>query len=175
MKKNVFFFSFSNRDTEISKYFSNSSDSASENLESNELSADKEKEINSKLNDSFGDDDFKSPIYFRPKITIERKVNKYKEKYAKHKKRNIIRGQKRLTSMIQENFTHEDVHPEHLQMALALSKSEQPIDVDEGEEDIEDAACSSTQTKILGVRRTLEQFGFKSNKQISRNAEVRLF
>lgn len=63
--------------------------------------------------------------------------------------------QKKLNSLIksvEENFTHENINAEHLQMAIALSKSISE-NVDDKNEEVYNAVYQS---------RTLEEFGFKS-------------
>ncbi|GJQ80808.1 hypothetical protein Trydic_g9397 [Trypoxylus dichotomus] len=168
---------------EISKYFSKEK-ASDEDTGTNKISTDTEidspyKTIVSKstpvLNNTLeDDDDFKSPKCFKlplQQLKMHKSNKTTKSKKGKRSRPKVITGQKRLTNMIKDNFVYSDMNTEHLQMALALSKSEQSDT--EVECDLEEASCSpSTQKRIFGYRQTLEQFGFKSNKKIIRKFEL---
>lgn len=77
--------------------------------------------------------------------------------------------QKKISSLmksVEENFAHnKDVNSEHLQLALALSKSISDQNVDDTvDNEIYKAVYASTQDKLVGVRKTLEEFGFRSER-----------
>lgn len=61
-------------------------------------------------------------------------------------------------------------------MALALSKSVSEEEEKGKKEEVYDAVYPSTQEKIAGVKRTLEEFGFKTkggkSEAVRRNGEV---
>lgn len=76
--------------------------------------------------------------------------------------------QKKISTLIrsvEENFMQENVNSEHLQMALALSKSVCDDDETDSSNEVYKAVYNSTQEKVAGVKRTLEEFGFKSERK----------
>lgn len=131
------------------------------------------------LNDSLQDEnDFKTPksIKFPIKATNLKDVpsKKVARRRIKSRKPSSKGIQKTITRMLEDNLSHSDTNPEHLQMALALSKSEQSTLDEEDTEGNNDKSYNfpSTQERILNIRQTLEQFGFKSNKVASKKSEV---
>lgn len=147
----------------ISKYFTRASSSQQKPPEFNSPFLNKTKEIVPNLK-SDDDDDFKpvkpikiARIFTNPKTGSNVTRKKYTKKVKTKKGDNLI--QKTLS----DNFGQDDVNPEHLQIALALSKS------------VQDQACSqensrdvpiypSTQVIKENARDTLAQFAFKSSK-----------
>ncbi|XP_044265535.1 uncharacterized protein LOC123011896 [Tribolium madens] len=141
----------------ISKYFakvtkdnsdeSESSCSLSESPYKNCLSEVK----NVKLDDSAGDlDDFKTP---RAINKVSKIVN------AKPPCKNVKKRKKTqvpLTKFVKDNFRHIDVNVDHLQMALALSKSSYEAENPD--------RTPSSQEKKDSFREAFEKFGFGYNK-----------
>lgn len=102
------------------------------------------------------DSDFRTPEIKnkRPKPFQETKTKNPPRKKLKQKKISS------LIKSVEENFSHEN---EHLQMALALSKSVSDSVEDNGDE-VYNAVYNCTQEKINGVKKTLEEFGFKCGR-----------
>ncbi|XP_050315647.1 structure-specific endonuclease subunit SLX4 isoform X2 [Anthonomus grandis grandis] len=101
-----------------------------------------------KVEDS--DDDFRSPIKLKKPVKVAWKLTKEPPKAKTGKK--LVKKQSKL---VIENFSSDNVNPEHLQMALALSKSEEKI-----QEDTPDIGAILQNVKPT----SLERFGFKGKK-----------
>lgn len=100
---------------------------------------------------------------FRTPEMKSKRLKPFQELKTKNPPKKRLR-QKKISSLIksvEDNFSHENINSEHLQMALALSKSVSESVEDNGDE-VYNAVYNSTQEKISGVKRTLEEFGFKS-------------
>lgn len=126
---------------------------------------------------SNGDKDFKSPkAIILPKATKVAKLLVPKPQSKKHittKRKTPSTKRKPKNAIVQsvkENFQQSDVNPEHLQMALALSKSvseaEMTGQASSGDEEAYKATtkCQSTQDKVENIKRTLIEFGFKCSR-----------
>lgn len=104
-------------------------------------------------------DDFKTPIPIRRagKCLPKPETNKCKKntsiKLVKKNKSSILRTTK-------DNFENIDVNPDHLQMALALSKSTFETENPHCQSN-NDLPDFKNNVKLVSV---LERFGFKSNK-----------
>lgn len=105
------------------------------------------------LNSSIDEEkDFKTPNSKPPRK--KSKINKTNINQSKKKFKKPVR-QKLITQTFKEMQT--DVNPDHLQMALALSRSLHETTNDE---------TISKQIRTNGIKKTLEQFGFKSGKPL---------
>lgn len=103
------------------------------------------------------DSDFKTPNKIPKPFQMQKQKNATKKRLRQKKISSLIKS-------VEENFSHENVNTDHLQMALALSKSISEAVDDGNESEVYNAAYPATQTKIMGVRKTLEEFGFKSGR-----------
>lgn len=183
--KVVFFFFYSNTNSdrnsknEISKYFIKETVKDEHKNRSNFESPYKNivSEPTVYLNNSLDDEnDFKKPENFKPLMKIL-KSDKNDQKLRRNnvtkrkttKKKMHVKGQVKLTKMIEEQLAFNDTNPEHLQLALALSKSEQSTEESDGDNF---GSYPSTQEKQLSLRETLEQFGFKSDREMERKGPV---
>lgn len=111
-----------------------------------------------------GEDDFSSPI--RIKKPIAKPLKKQPTKKATSKKSSSRKTSNPVMKRTKDNFKNLDVHPEHLQMALALSKStfEQEYPESESGDKEEDLPTFLFPQQIPRVTTFLEKYGFKSNK-----------
>ncbi|KAG5900568.1 hypothetical protein JTB14_022875 [Gonioctena quinquepunctata] len=108
-------------------------------------------------------DDFRTPIPFK-------KTSKTVSKNKAVPKKSGRKFQRKLTSLLQkqteDNLKNLDVNPDHLQMALALSKStlaeENPEEFRKSQE--QDLPVFLSPEKIPKGGTVLERFGFKSSK-----------
>lgn len=101
-------------------------------------------------------EDFESPVVFKtfkpPSNNTKNTTKRKKSKKTKDK------NQLTLHQVYNDNFKYSDVNTEHLQLALALSRSTSEI-----------YNCSTkefpnTTSQMEGNKRTLLEFGFKSNR-----------
>lgn len=82
-------------------------------------------------------------------------------------KKSVPKKSNKVLTSVKDNFGQQDVNGEHLQMALALSLSlEAEPSVSESEA-VYNATYNSNTEKIVTFKRTLEQFGFLSDKKSS--------
>lgn len=147
----------------ISKYFNKTdgpdSSSSSSSLDSSIESPYKKSlsELKLKPIDNDDADDFKTPIPIKKASKIFPKKLKQTRLTSKKK---YSKSNNQIEKVTKDNFVNLDVNPEHLQMAIALSKStfelENPLG-DHVEEDLPTTSCSNKHG-------TLERFGFKLNK-----------
>lgn len=112
-------------------------------------------------NDS--DDDFKTPVKSIQKVMkhVQTKKRKTNLKKSNHTIPNLI------LKRTKDNFKNLDVNPEHLQMALALSKSTYAEEYPEiNRETVEpDLPSFLSPKQIPKVTTFLEKYGFKSSRQ----------
>uniref|UniRef100_A0A182NHH0 Structure-specific endonuclease subunit SLX4 n=1 Tax=Anopheles dirus TaxID=7168 RepID=A0A182NHH0_9DIPT len=135
-------------------------------------------------NPAVGDDDFEEPkagasAQLVKRTKVQRTSNKPKKPADKRPKkqgdiRKVFRRYKNdhelLHKLLQEHSTPEQIDPEQLQMALAMSRSlaDQeyspdlvPIEEAEECEPPTSSSDASNERRIVGIRTTLEQFGFR--------------
>lgn len=92
------------------------------------------------------------------------KQNKPKSKYSKSKNKSTVKRNP-IYKTTQDNFGVSDINPDHLQMALALSKSTYAVEYPELSKKAEDSLPTFlTPEKIPKGKTTLERYGFKSDK-----------
>lgn len=119
-------------------------------------------EIDTDLNASNEEKYFKSPEMKRvpkPFAPKPQSSNRKKTNTKKQTKNMIIQS-------VKDNFQQTDVNPEHLQMALALSKSMSETETISNVEDevTYKAAYNSTQKNVGKFKQTLMEFGFKCDR-----------
>lgn len=111
------------------------------------------KEIDLKTDDS---EDFKTPPTIKKPSKLTSKISNVckKTKYIKKTNKNF------LLKLVSDNFKNKDVHPENLQMALALSKSSLENDSKYQNEDCSFNLPNLSKFTPHGI---LEDYGFKSS------------
>lgn len=118
--------------------------------------------INSSANE---EKDFKTPKQVLQKNNLHKKLKKnVTKKQVKKSKRFVQPGQMILTKSVKRNSDNDDVNQEHLELALALSKSLVENHKIENEENNDSAKeYPSTQQKLASVKQTLLQFTHESS------------
>lgn len=158
----------------ISKYFQKNNEQDKKELE-NQANSDtppkNNKKVDSKniFNNSASDDDFKSPMILRKRNNLAWKLNKdpkQQKTTPKKRKKKKVKTRNSTVQIIQENFKNTEANPEHLQMALALSKS--TYEAEHGHSC--DAASKEETPNISQILQNakstnLERFGFKCDKR----------
>ncbi|XP_057653460.1 structure-specific endonuclease subunit SLX4-like isoform X3 [Diorhabda carinulata] len=112
---------------------------------------------------SDSDDDFKTPVKSIRKVM--------KQVQSKKRKTNLKKSNQTIPNLIlkrtRDNFNNLDVNPEHLQMALALSKSTYAEEYPEINKETpeQDLPSFLSPKQIPKITTFLEKYGFKSSRQ----------
>lgn len=111
------------------------------------------------------DDDFKTPPSVKkvPKILNKKEPKRNSRKATRKKSTATIDS---IFKRTKDNFEHLDVHPEHLQMALAMSKSTYELENPNKRKDSDDETIPTflSAGDIPKIGTTLEKYGFKSKR-----------
>lgn len=112
------------------------------------------------VNDTPDDlNDFTEPTIIKITKAIENKTSNVENS----KKNNVSKRKSQFASKPAVDYLENDTNQEHLQLAMAMSKS--ILDLENPQEaEIVENSYPSTQQKVMRVKQTLDQFGFKSGK-----------
>lgn len=105
-------------------------------------------------------DDFKTPPPIKKKLISETIRNVHKKTICKKSLKKTNKSY--ISKTINDNFGNLDVNSEHLQMALALSKS--TYDTNKECQNYEDISLDPSKLSEYTNFGILEKFGFKSNR-----------